>query len=80
MNLQNHLIEAASANTGSMIIWDTGEYEILPSQSQPEMAETDDSRSELSDASLHSPVLKKTDSEKLREAFRNVRDMSLPQP
>ncbi|GFF53917.1 hypothetical protein IFM47457_01097 [Aspergillus lentulus] len=67
----NHLIEAASANTGSMIIWDTGEYEILPSQSQPEMAETDDSRSELSDASLHSPVLKKTDSEKLREAFRN---------
>ncbi|KAF7165495.1 hypothetical protein CNMCM5623_009617 [Aspergillus felis] len=67
----NHLIETASASTGSMIIWDTGEYEILPSQSEPEMAETDDSRSELSDASLHSPVYKKTESEKLREAFRN---------
>ncbi|GFF76021.1 hypothetical protein IFM53868_01729 [Aspergillus udagawae] len=67
----NHLIETASASTGSMIIWDTGEYEILPSQSEPEMAETDDSRSELSDTSLHSPVYKKTESEKLREAFRN---------
>ncbi|RHZ62800.1 uncharacterized protein CDV56_108167 [Aspergillus thermomutatus] len=67
----NHLVETASARTGSMIIWDTGEYEILPSLSEPEMAETDDSRSELSDASLHSPVDKKTESEKLREAFRN---------
>ncbi|GIK03540.1 hypothetical protein Aspvir_007612 [Aspergillus viridinutans] len=67
----NHLIEAASASTGSMIIWDTGEYEILPSQSEPEMAETDDSRSELSDTSLHSPDYRKTESEKLREAFRN---------
>ncbi|EAW25299.1 uncharacterized protein NFIA_107910 [Aspergillus fischeri NRRL 181] len=67
----NHLIETASANTGSMIIWDTGEYEILPSQSEREMVETDDSRSELSDSSLHSPVYKKTESEKLREAFRN---------
>ncbi|KAF7119124.1 hypothetical protein CNMCM5793_008864 [Aspergillus hiratsukae] len=71
LNLQNHLIETASASTGSMIIWDTGEYEILPSQSKREMAETDDSRSELSDASLHSPVYRKTESEKLREAFRN---------
>jgi hypothetical protein len=79
-NLQNHLIETASANTGSMIIWDTGEYEILPSQSKREMAETDDSRSELSDASLHSPVYKKTESEKLRESFRSVRDMSPLQP
>ncbi|KAH2909220.1 hypothetical protein KXV75_003451 [Aspergillus fumigatus] len=67
----NHLIETASANTGSMIIWDTGEYEILPSQSAREIVETDDSRSELSDSSLHSHVYKKTESEKLREAFRN---------
>ncbi|KAH3632109.1 hypothetical protein KXW67_008110 [Aspergillus fumigatus] len=71
LNLQNHLIETASANTGSMIIWDTGEYEILPSQSAREIVETDDSRSELSDSSLHSHVYKKTESEKLREAFRN---------
>jgi hypothetical protein len=63
-----------------MIIWDTGEYEILPSQSERDMVETDDSRSEFSDASLHSPTYKKTESEKLREAFRNVCDMSLPQP
>lgn len=56
-----------------MIIWDTGEYEILPSESKREMTETDDSWSELSDTSLHSPVYKKTEGEKLREAFRNVR-------
>lgn len=63
-----------------MIIWDTGEYEILPSQSAREIVETDDSRSELSDSSLHSHVYKKTESEKLREAFRNVSDMTFPQP
>jgi hypothetical protein len=28
--LWNHLIETASARTGSMLIWDTGEYEVLP--------------------------------------------------
>lgn len=28
--LKNHLIETASASTGSLLIWDTGEYEMLP--------------------------------------------------
>jgi hypothetical protein len=49
-----------------MIIWDTGEYEILPYR-DPE-PETDDSRSDTSEDTLdHIP-----DSVKLQEAFKNV--------
>jgi hypothetical protein len=29
-NYWNHLIESASSKTGSLIIWDTGTYEVLP--------------------------------------------------
>lgn len=29
-NLWNHLIETASHETGTMLLWDTGEYEVLP--------------------------------------------------
>ncbi|SCV32727.1 uncharacterized protein FFB14_04158 [Fusarium fujikuroi] len=32
--LWNHLIETASASTGSLLIWDTGTYSILPRQSK----------------------------------------------
>jgi len=63
---QNHLIETASPKTGSMIIWDTGEYEILPYQDSG--PETDDSRSEISEESFDQIP----DSVKLEEAFKNV--------
>ncbi|KAM0455262.1 hypothetical protein ACHAO4_004140 [Trichoderma viride] len=33
-SLPNHLIEAASAETGSLIIWDTGTYSVLPRRSK----------------------------------------------
>ncbi|KAJ5696618.1 hypothetical protein N7536_007030 [Penicillium majusculum] len=68
--LWNHLIETASHKTGSLIIWDTGEYEILPYQMDPSGPETDDSRSEVSEDShvLPEPI---SDSAKLREAFQN---------
>ncbi|OQD64623.1 hypothetical protein PENPOL_c007G00012 [Penicillium polonicum] len=68
--LWNHLIETASRQTGSLIIWDTGEYEILPYQMDPSGPETDDSRSEVSEDGhvLPEPV---SDSAKLREAFQN---------
>ncbi|KAE8160297.1 DNA polymerase ligase-domain-containing protein [Aspergillus tamarii] len=69
--LWNHLIETASTRTGSMIIWDTGEYEILPYQPEQTQPETDDSRSDiLSDTSI-STVDSTTESEKLRQAFQN---------
>lgn len=34
MDKQNHLIETASASTGSLLIWDTGTYSILPRKSK----------------------------------------------
>ncbi|KAL4910999.1 hypothetical protein BDW74DRAFT_172453 [Aspergillus multicolor] len=70
--LWNHLIETASAKTGSLIIWDTGEYEVLPDK--PKRLdlgpETDESEPEthsaygLGDSGL-------SESEKLRNAFQN---------
>ncbi|KAM0475114.1 hypothetical protein ACHAPX_007248 [Trichoderma viride] len=33
-SLPNHLIETASAETGSLIIWDTGTYSVLPRRSK----------------------------------------------
>ncbi|KAJ5373963.1 hypothetical protein N7517_005969 [Penicillium concentricum] len=69
--LWNHLIETASHKTGSLIIWDTGEYEILPYQMDPSGPETDDSRSEISEDSQGPPEEQISDSAKLREAFQN---------
>ncbi|CAI7663373.1 unnamed protein product [Penicillium glandicola] len=69
--LWNHLIETASHKTGSLIIWDTGEYEILPYQMDPSGPETDDSRSEVSADSHGPPEEPISDSAKLREAFQN---------
>lgn len=68
---QNHLIETASPTTGSMLIWDTGVYEVLPYEAQT-FPETDDSQSESSDAS-QTLADQRSESEKLREGFRNVR-------
>ncbi|KAF7597230.1 hypothetical protein BBP40_008072 [Aspergillus hancockii] len=69
--LWNHLVETASPRTGSMIIWDTGEYEILPYQIQRALPETDDSRSDISADTSVTPVDERSDSEKLRQAFQN---------
>ncbi|KAE8134309.1 hypothetical protein BDV38DRAFT_163712 [Aspergillus pseudotamarii] len=54
-----------------MIIWDTGEYEILPYQPEQTQPETDDSRSDISSDTSISTVDSRTDSEKLRQAFQN---------
>ncbi|KNG90788.1 hypothetical protein ANOM_000832 [Aspergillus nomiae NRRL 13137] len=69
--LWNHLIETASPRTGSMIIWDTGEYEILPYRPEQTLPETDDSRSAISSDASISTVDSKTENEKLRQAFHN---------
>ncbi|KAJ5565010.1 hypothetical protein N7513_001252 [Penicillium frequentans] len=68
--LWNHLIETASVKTGSMIIWDTGEYEVLPYYADKSLPETDDSRSEDSD-DARSPKNFASDSAKLQKAFQN---------
>ncbi|KAI0839147.1 DNA polymerase ligase-domain-containing protein [Hypoxylon sp. FL0890] len=62
--LWNHLIETASASTGSLLIWDTGTYTILPSRESPKRADTN-SQSEDEDSS---PEL--TEQEKLHRAFQ----------
>lgn len=54
-----------------MIIWDTGEYEVLPYYADKSLPETDDSRSEDSD-DARSPKDCASDSAKLQEAFQNV--------
>ncbi|GAB1217733.1 hypothetical protein ATERTT37_006974 [Aspergillus terreus] len=54
----------------SLIIWDTGEYEILPYESQDVPPETDDSRSDIS-SDVSAALDDRTDSEKLRHAFHN---------
>jgi hypothetical protein len=71
MRRQNHLIETASAKTGSLIIWDTGEYEVLPYTRDASCPQTDESRSDSSDGEVlpQEPIL---DSARLQEAFRNV--------
>ncbi|KAL8730515.1 MAG: hypothetical protein Q9181_004632 [Wetmoreana brouardii] len=67
-NLWNHLIETASSTTGSMLIWDTGEYSILPwhrDQRQTDNELSDDSSEEES----YTPG--RSDNEQLHQAFRN---------
>ncbi|KAL4982947.1 DNA polymerase ligase-domain-containing protein [Aspergillus falconensis] len=72
--LWNHLIETASEKTGSMIIWDTGEYEVLPDKSKgsnvgPETDESDYEHELHSGSGLDGSAL--SESEKLRNAFQN---------
>ncbi|KAL2858927.1 DNA polymerase ligase-domain-containing protein [Aspergillus pseudodeflectus] len=85
--LWNHLIETASAKTGSMIIWDTGVYEVLPrraSKREPETETEIDSASDTRSTHQSTPANasspgssgirgphKPTESEKLRKAFQN---------
>ncbi|KAJ9245744.1 hypothetical protein DTO271D3_4080 [Paecilomyces variotii] len=68
--LWNHLIETASPATGSMIIWDTGEYSVLPYHPQIKEPETEDSVSDISEPSSK-PDQELSENEKLRQAFQN---------
>ncbi|CAJ2500504.1 Uu.00g033570.m01.CDS01 [Anthostomella pinea] len=71
--LWNHLIETASHNTGSLLIWDTGTYSILPSQQDSRTANSQSAPDSDSDADA-SPQL--TEQEKLHRAF-NARKIRL---
>ncbi|OQO11806.1 hypothetical protein B0A48_03533 [Cryoendolithus antarcticus] len=65
-NLWNNLIESASHATGSLLIWDTGEYEVLPSRKVRRQAATDDEDSDCSESDSDS----RGASEKLSASFR----------
>lgn len=64
-NLWNNLIESASHATGSLLIWDTGSYEVLPRPERPQQT-TDDEMSEEEYPTANS----KSQSEKLFAAFQ----------
>ncbi|KIX00445.1 uncharacterized protein Z518_10584 [Rhinocladiella mackenziei CBS 650.93] len=66
-NLWNHLIETASNDTGTMLIWDTGEYTVLPYSSSITNTNTHTS----SDSESHSSRLPESEPSKLHRAFRN---------
>lgn len=74
-NLWNHLIESASHATGSLLIWNIGEYEILPKQAE-NAVETDDENSEKDDASSGDQDSREEPT-KLLEAFKAVRSVHL---
>ncbi|KAI5244593.1 hypothetical protein E4T42_07102 [Aureobasidium subglaciale] len=67
--LWNHLVESASHATGSLLIWDTGEYELVPCKVTEKEPETDDDASDV-EAEVEQDA-QKTDSERLFEAFQN---------
>lgn len=62
-------------STGSLLIWDTGEYEMLPCYEKSEK-ETEDELSSASDEDL-GPSSKLSDSEKLNAAFQQVKAPSV---
>ncbi|KAI9810176.1 MAG: hypothetical protein M1827_006622 [Pycnora praestabilis] len=74
-NLWNHLIETASLATGSLLIWDIGEYSILPWRPPENQTDSDsslkDSPNHEHNQSHHIQASLKSESEKLQEAFRN---------
>ncbi|KAF2786174.1 hypothetical protein K505DRAFT_412094 [Melanomma pulvis-pyrius CBS 109.77] len=73
-NLWNHLIESASLKTGSLLIWDTGTYSILPRKTlnnQPSPQTTDDeSDADIPFNSADLTADTKHENEKLIEAFQ----------
>lgn len=54
-----------------MLIWDTGEYSILPWRDSGR--ETDDGLSSASNVEIHSPASQTPENQKLHLAFQSVR-------
>ncbi|KAJ4137521.1 hypothetical protein NW768_003108 [Fusarium equiseti] len=79
--LWNHLIETASNSTGSLLIWDTGTYSILPRNSKHSPSQDPESQT---DSPVSSPA--STPQALLHEAFQNrkiricLRGSHLPDP
>ncbi|CAO1596282.1 hypothetical protein XANCAGTX0491_000133 [Xanthoria calcicola] len=71
--MQNHLIETASTSTGSLLIWDTGEYTILPYHSDQNIQTDTEPSCSSSSEETHQPPTTSDESSKLHQAFKNVR-------
>ncbi|KAJ9605180.1 hypothetical protein H2200_010570 [Cladophialophora chaetospira] len=75
-NLWNHLIETGSYETGTMLLWDTGEFEVLPYESSRKSSTTDyatATEESGTDSDGGFPIRGNTQSEpeKLHHAFQN---------
>jgi hypothetical protein len=70
-NLWNNLIESASHATGSLLIWDTGEYEMLPYREPVRERTTDDELSDSGSGSDIEATTTTTESEKLFAGFQD---------
>lgn len=70
--VKNNLIESASHATGSLLIWDTGEYEVLPYRETRRDAADTDEDGNLQDVHVKKP--QKTPS--LLECFQDVNAFS----
>jgi len=68
-NLWNHLIETASADTGTMLLWDTGEYFVLPYNSSRSSSSNGRRDSSTSDSDGED-IEEKSEPEKLHRAFQ----------
>ncbi|KAA6410478.1 MAG: hypothetical protein FRX48_05900 [Lasallia pustulata] len=68
-NIWSHLIESASLLTGSLLIWDTGEYSVLPHR--PPSKETDDELSSESEEDNKQNRTSLSGSAKLHQAFQD---------
>lgn len=68
-NLWNNLIESASHATGSLLIWDTGEYEVLTRKMKKAASETDEDESDQDDNSGARQTAT-PENEKLTQAFQ----------
>ncbi|KAL1611814.1 hypothetical protein SLS60_000034 [Paraconiothyrium brasiliense] len=71
----NHLIESASAKTGSLLIWDTGTYTVLPRKDSSKRPPSPQTTDDDSDTDLEIPVQAtreaKAENEKLIDAFKS---------
>lgn len=68
-NLWNHLIETASSDTGTMLLWDTGEYFVLPYRSSRSSSSNALADSSASDSDAED-VNGESEPQKLHRAFQ----------
>jgi hypothetical protein len=72
-NLWNNLIESASMKTGSLLIWDTGTYGVLPSKKSRTEIPSPQTTDKESEADKDKDAIRKPryDNDKLIEAFQS---------
>ncbi|KAK8165218.1 DNA polymerase ligase-domain-containing protein [Phyllosticta citrichinensis] len=71
--LWSHLIETASNATGSLLIWDTGEYEVLDRTSPMAGDKTDSSTSSNDPEDMRAEATSRPQNERLIDAFQKSR-------